>query len=152
MNAAHLHLATNHFPVVGLFIGLGFLAIALWRGSAEFIRFCLGYFVFLGVITVAVHLTGEPAEEFVEHLPTISETAIERHEDAAVAGLIAVELVAGLSLIGLFVGRLGRSRTYGFLLFGAVLLACILMARTANLGGRIHHPEIESGIGAGESG
>jgi hypothetical protein len=81
---------TNHIPVIGIVIGLAILVFALvWR-STDLKRFALIYFVALGLMTVVVYLTGEPAEEAIEHMAGISESAIEKHEDASLAGLIGI--------------------------------------------------------------
>ena len=92
-------------------------------------------------------LTGEPAEEVVEHLPGISEPAIGEHEEAAEVAAIVTGL-AGLLGLWLLVARRGGRQAPTWLLaatFVVALVAAGLMARAANLGGYIRHPEIAGG-------
>lgn len=80
MTWAHLHLALNHVPVIGILIGLLLLGFGIFRGSRELTRSSFWLLAGLAVITVFVYLTGEPVEEMVEGLPGISERMVEQHE------------------------------------------------------------------------
>ena len=52
MNWAHLHLALNHVPVIGLPIVLLLLAWAIVRRSAELLKASFGLIILLAVVTV----------------------------------------------------------------------------------------------------
>ena len=67
MDAAHLHLMLNHIPVLGTAFGMALIAWALFRKSEELKRVSLGVFVIIALLAVPAYLTGEPAEEIVEH-------------------------------------------------------------------------------------
>lgn len=143
MNWVHIHLITNHIPVIGVIIGLIILTIGMLWKSQDLKRFSLYYFVALGAITLLVYFTGEPAEEAIEDLPGISKEIIETHEEASIYGLIFIEAIALFSLAGLasktkIIARSWYSKTLLLL----VLLASISMARIAYLGGQIRHFEI----------
>jgi hypothetical protein len=143
MNAAHLHLMLNHVPVVGTLIVLPLLAWAIHRRSAELLRVVLATFVAIGVAGAVVYLTGEPAEEVVEHLAGVVHTSIEAHEDAA---RVSLRLTGGLGLLGLVgLWRLrAGARTPRWLVVSAVAGAMVVMISlgwTASLGGLIRHPE-----------
>jgi MFS family permease len=150
MNWVHIHLMTNHVPVIGTIIGALILGYALRNDSAEMKRFSLGYFVVLGAITILVYLTGEPAEEAIERLPGFSEAVIEKHEDASVFALAALLFVSTLSLAGLVIRSLGlpQRRFYWRALMIAVIVAVGLMGWVANLGGKVRHTEITGPSGA----
>ncbi len=147
MDATHVHLLLNHVPVLATPLGLVLLAVARVRRSGELRGAALGMLLASALVAIPVYLTGEGAEERVEHLPGISEAAIERHEDAAGVGFAAVELLGATSLAALLLTR--RSRPAGDRLVVAVLalsaVATGLLAWTANLGGQIRHTEIVSG-------
>ena len=144
-NWAHIHIAINHLPVVGLIVLIALLVLGLWRKSREIERASLELFVALALLTIPVYLTGSPASKQLQALG-VSREAIHPHSDAADYALAGIEILGALSL-----GALIRFRRQpmipsriaaGLLALAVVVLA--IMARTANLGGRIRHPEIQS--------
>ena len=144
MSWAHLHLALNHVPVIGLPIILLLLGWGIVRRIPEVIRASFGLLVLLAIVTLIVQLTGEPAEDLVEGLPGVLESVVERHEEAAVWGTIGMNAVGVAALIGLW--RLHSGREMGPWYPSAVLVAGLIVAGMmgwiANLGGQIRHPEI----------
>jgi hypothetical protein len=141
---AHIHLALNHVPVIGLPIALLVLAWALVRRSTELIRTSFGLLVLLAIVTILVQLTGGPAEDLVEGLPGVLESMIERHEEAAVIGTFGMTAVGLLALFGLWRSRAGRTLSRwvsAVVLVGGLLLAGYFVW-VANLGGQIRHSEI----------
>jgi MFS superfamily sulfate permease-like transporter len=147
MNAAHAHLALNHLPVVGLLIGTLILAWAVLRRADAAARVALAVLVGAAISVGPVLLTGEPAEEIMEHRADVSAQVIEAHEEAAEAAAIGAGIL-GVLCAGLLVAA-RRARSLPALPARAVLVGAIvvtaLMLRTANLGGRIHHAEIRGG-------
>ena len=147
MNWAHLHLLSNHLPVVGMVFGLGLLGWALLRRNEVVQRVALGTFVIVALLALPAYFTGEPAEEVVEDSVGVAEASIEAHESAALVALVGAELVGLLALAALYRARGGRAPSV--LVPRAVLVAAIVtsgwMAWTANLGGRIRHAEIRPG-------
>jgi Ca2+/Na+ antiporter len=146
MNWAHIHLILNHIPLIGIgFVILLFL-VALFRRSNEMINVALIFVIIVALWAIPAYLTGEPAEEVVEHQPGISENLIHEHEEAAEIAFIFVEVVGGIALIALIARRYARK--VGHLLTIITLLGLIvgggLVAWVANLGGKINHPEIRS--------
>lgn len=146
MNSAHWHLILTHVPVVGMVLATLLLAAA-WRIPNDAVkRLALGVVVAMALLALPTYFTGERAEDVVERLPGVSASAIDLHEDAAgyalaaigVAGIVAL---AGLALSARVSGLLGRFVAGTLVL--AVLSAGVL-AWTANLGGRIRHPEVQS--------
>ena len=109
MTWAHIHLALNHVPVIGLPIVLLLLAWALVRRGPDLLKASFGLLLLLALVTVIVQLTGEPAEELVEGLPGVLESMVERHEEAALLGTIGMVALGGLALFGLW--RLRGERT-----------------------------------------
>ena len=148
MNAAHLHLVLNHLPVLGTVFGAVILFAAILRRSPELKKLTLTVFVVVAALAIPVYLTGEPTEDIVEGLAGVSHPVIEQHEDAAVVGLTAAIVLGLTSLAGLTFFRKGRPIPPWFA--GMVLLFSLvtagLMARAANLGGKIRHTEIRSGM------
>lgn len=145
MNWPHVHLLLNHVPVMGVPFGFLLLAAALARKSLELTKASLGVFAVVALVTIPVYLAGEPTEEVVEHLPGISESFIEEHEESALLSLVAIEILGVLAVAGLVLFR-GSSIPTWFVTTSLVLslLAAVSVGWTANLGREIHHPEIRS--------
>lgn len=144
MNAPHLHLILNHFPVVGSIFVLALGLWAFWKRDHAVVRAYLAGQVALGFLALAAFLSGKAAEDPVEDLPGVAKGLIEAHEEAATVALALLVLGAAAALVALWRGRQrgGTSR-------GAVALALVILAAsagasawTANRGGKIRHPEI----------
>lgn len=151
MNWAHLHLLSNHLPVIGTLFALGLLGWGVLRRNEAVQRIALGTFVIMALLALPAYFTGEPAEDIVEHAAGVGEAAIDAHEAAALVALIGVEIVGLLALIALY--RAGGGRSLSVFTTRAVLVMALvaagLLAWTANLGGRIRHAEIRAGAEQG---
>lgn len=147
MNAAQIHLALNHAPLFLSAAGGGILILGMIRKNESFKMLALYLLVASALFTIPVFLTGEGTEELVEHMPGVSENAIEKHEDMAKLTLwvIAASGIAALAGI-IFRKNAGLGR---ILLFVCILLSLTsfgTMAQTAHLGGLIRHSEIAGGV------
>ena len=144
MSWAHLHLALNHVPVIGLPIVLLLLGWAILRRSPELTKASLGLLVLLAIVTTVVQLTGEPAEELVEGLPGVFESMVEHHEEAALLGTIGMVVLGVVGVMGLWRLRGGRSLApwYPAAMLMAGVIVSGMMGWIANLGGQIRHSEI----------
>lgn len=142
MNWAHLHLLSNHIPVLGTAFGLLLLAWGMLRRNESLQRAALATFFVAALVAIPVFLTGEPAEGTVEHLAGTAEGAIETHEDAAVLSLISVELLGVIAVLSFIRRRADLSRLVTRSALVLSIVTAGLMARTANLGGKIRHAEL----------
>lgn len=141
MDTAHLHLMLNHLPVLGVPAMLALLVWGRLRGLPAAARAALWLTLALAIVTVAVYLTGEAAEEVVEGLPTFQEPLMERHEDVA---LWATAMVGATGLLA--AAALWReSRTLIRLVVVALALSTVALGVTAWTGGPIGHPELRAG-------
>jgi hypothetical protein len=136
----------NHIPVVGTLIGLGLLALALWRRADELKRAALGLLLICALIALPTYMTGEPAENGVEGLPGVSKALIEQHEKAAGVALGGSLVVGVLALVGLiwFRGNRVVPAWFGVITLTGTLAVSVLMGWTASLGGQVRHTEIRS--------
>ena len=155
MSWAHLHLALNHVPVVGVPLALLLLGFGIVRHSRELTRTSFWLLAGLALVTLLVYLTGEPAEELVEGLAGVSEPVLERHEQAALTATVATAVLGIAAATGLVRSRGGRPDPgrYATAVLLLALLASGVLVWTANLGGQIRHTEIRSGtaeLGDGE--
>jgi uncharacterized membrane protein len=147
MNLAHVHLLLNHFPTVGMIIGLGLFLGAIAAKSDDLKRASLVIFFAIALLSIPTFATGTAAELALSKNPEVSTAAIQTHETAAFEALGFMELTGALAWLGLWQYRRLSRWPQGTLT--AVLLAGLvtfgLMARTANIGGEIRHPEIRTG-------
>jgi hypothetical protein len=148
-----VHLAFNHAPVMFLPIAIAMLIVAMRRHSVDLKNASLMVLVVTAIITPAVYLTGEPAEHVIENLPAVSLSAIEEHEESAMASTV-VAIVAGVVAAAVLGAGRGWWDAPAWMLQTALVVAILaagLMARTAWLGGHVSHPEIRGGLtSAGE--
>ena len=143
MSILHLHLLLNHVPVIGIVFALLLLGVAWMRRSDELGKAALGLLALLGLVSIVVFLTGEPAEEIAEQLPGFSETLTERHEEAARVATIVMAASGVLALMALW--RFRHRALARWVVPAAMILslgAAAPMAYAANLGGMIRHTEI----------
>jgi hypothetical protein len=146
MSIVHAHLILNHVPVVGAVIGSLLLAYAVIRRNSEVGKIALALFTALAAVSVVVFLTGEPAEEAVEHLAGFPSSITEEHEELARVAMICTAAFGVLAFGALVYYRrrvLPRWFIASSLLVGLTISS--LMAATANLGGQIRHSEIRAG-------
>jgi uncharacterized membrane protein len=144
MNLAHLHLLLNHIPVLGIPFGLLLYASGVVRKNDEIKRFAYFFTVAIALIAIPTYLTGEPAEELVEHLPGVAESLIKNHEEAAEVSLVLVLIAGALGGIKLLVrwSKIDRLTSIGFGI--ALVVSAISLGYTANIGGEIRHTEIRA--------
>ena len=149
MNSVQMHLALTHVPVILSLVGLGMLIVSFLTKNSILTKTSYYIIVISGLAALPVFFTGESTEEAVEHLPGVSETIIERHEE--VAKMAMVSIVAGglLALAALISFRWFLAAR--LLKVGVLVLTFIsggLMIQTAHLGGQIRHTEIRNGMTA----
>lgn len=145
MNAAHLHLVLNHFPVIGSGIAIFVLIIGILKKSDDIKKTGAMIIILTSLITIPVYFSGEDAQAKIEGTyDDVAEEFIDPHEDFALYSFIAMNVAGVFALVSLLMFRkqkpLPNSFTYSLL--GLLLIVNGMMAYTANLGGKIHHPEI----------
>jgi uncharacterized membrane protein len=152
MDWTHLHLALNHVPVLGTPFLLGFLVWSWLRRQAVTLRFCLWLFVALAAASIGIKFTGDFAAEKLGSMPGFDKALTDRHEESADQAATGVFVMGISAAVALLLSRKGRATPAWSIGLLAVLalVTFLLMARTANFGGHIRHPEIRSGPSPGE--
>jgi uncharacterized membrane protein len=148
MNAAHLHLALNHLPIVIPFVALIVLTVGFVFKSEIVKRTAYFIFILAAISTVAAFTTGEEAEEIVEHLPGVSHDLIHEHEEIAETFALLMYLLGGLSVIGLWANfkQKAYANYVGYAIFILTAVNIYFANRTGNTGGEIMHQEIREGF------
>ncbi len=146
MDATHLHLALAHFPIIGTIIGAALLAYGQSFKNIEIQKVALATFIIMALLTIPVFLTGEEAEEAVEHLPGFSKQLIENHEELAEKAVWLMGILGGLSLIAFY--AIIKKLSFAKILLWITLIVSLatfgLFAQVGNLGGQIRHAEIRT--------
>ncbi|MCF8059916.1 MAG: hypothetical protein K9K67_11505 [Bacteriovoracaceae bacterium] len=144
MNLAQIHLALNHLPLMTIPVALIFYIYSIIKKNEEFKKFSLLMVLVTAFTVIPVFLTGEPAEEVVEHLPGVSEKLIESHEETAEVAFVLTLVAGAFSLLNLlFTEKLAFFKKHGpNFVIGICILALGLLLYTANKGGKIRHTEL----------
>ncbi len=145
MNAAHLHLVLNHFPVIGTMISIFVLLIGFLKRSDDIKKASALILILTALITIPVYLTGDKAQAKIEgNYEDVDEEFIEGHEEFALYSFIAMDIIGAVALGALIFFRKPKTlpNSLAVLLLIMLLIVNGMMGWTANLGGKIHHPEI----------
>jgi uncharacterized membrane protein len=141
MNRAHIHLLITHLPIFASMLGALVLAFGIWKKSEYTKIAAYLIFVLAALAGTVAYLTGEYAEEAVEHIDGVSKERIEEHEDAAAFAFGALLVTGVASLGGIYLTS--RKSTSENLLALVVLAISVITfsiaARTGYLGGQIRH-------------
>jgi len=144
INTTHLHLMLNHVPTIGSIVGLGLLLLGLVRRHEPLKHAGLEVLFAIAVVTLPVYMSGVGAHQTLLDRPEVSDNAMRLHHDAALAGFTVTEFAGFLAWVALWQSRRRGGAARGLVPAVTVLsvVAIVLMARAANLGGEIRHPEI----------
>lgn len=162
MDAVHIHLLLNHFPIISTYFGLLLIAFAFIRKSGEIFRGAMAVFLIGGILAIPTFISGHGAEDIAENLPGVDESFIEAHESFASIALISSIILAAICAYGLlryrrkdeeFTGtdapvrkRFGRIDLYFVIIVTLAAVAVSgITSYTGNLGGQIRHTEVRSG-------
>lgn len=149
MTPEHLHLITNHIPVIGAGLGLAALIVTLVIRSTSGIRTALAIAAAATATAPLVSWSGEEAEERMEDsrmLDAAGRKWMDIHEDRAE---VAVGVLIGacvLCFAALAIGAWKPEWLIVVSLFAAIGLAIALGFSTwaGSAGGQIRHPEIRA--------
>jgi uncharacterized membrane protein len=146
MNDAHLHMVVNHFPIIGTIFGFGILIIGLVLKNKTLMNTSYVLFVIAAIFAAFSMGTGEGAEELVEDMPNIGKQIIHEHEELAEKLAIVLYVLAGLSLIGLFLNfkNNAKAKLLSFLIIAIATIGLFLAQKVGTSGGEIRHTEIRA--------
>jgi len=146
MNDAHLHLVVNHFPIIGMILGLGILiaGIILKNKSTKNVAYVL--FIVAAIFAFFSMSTGEGAEELVEDMPSIGKQIIHEHEEMAEKLAIVLYALGFVSLVGLYLNIKNHTKAtlVSFIALTIGVVAVFLAQQVGTSGGEIRHTEIRS--------
>src|SRR5215471_4263366 len=143
-NLEHIHLLVNHVPTIGSVVALGLLLVAYIRRDEGLKLVGLEVLFAIALLTLPAYMTGVAAFQKLRDEPGVSATAIRLHQDVALYGFTWMEFAGFIAWVALWQARRHGRAARGLLVTSTALLvvAFVVMARAANLGGDIRHPEL----------
>ena len=144
MNQAHVHLLTNHFPIILPIVSLIIIITAFVFRSELMKRLAYALFTLGALFTFMAMQSGEGAEEIVEGISGITHHVIHEHEEHAETFALLSYVLGLVSLIGLWASwkKQSWSNYAGYL---SIVLAAVVISlahKVGKSGGDIRHPEI----------
>lgn len=143
MNDAHLHMVVNHFPIIGLFFGIGILLFGIIKKNPLLINTAYIIFIFCMIMGKISLFTGGKATGIVKNLG-ISRDVIHEHAELA-GGFMKVMYALGFaSILGLFVNakKHAKALLVSFLVLIIAVVAVVMSTQVGTSGGEIRHTEI----------
>ena len=144
MSGAHLHLLLNHIPTVGFGVAMVLFVAGLMKKSEDLKQASFVAFFVNALLAIPAYVSGNAAEFVIREQPGVSATLLTAHQNAAVLGLIFVQMTGLVGWVALW--RFQRWTIPALLVLSVATFA--FMARAANIGGGIRHPEILTGESA----
>jgi uncharacterized membrane protein len=138
MNLAHVHLLLNHVPTIGFGFGIGLLVASSVRDSADLRRASYVVFFVVALVAIPTYLSGNAADFVLRTERELRQDVVTAHQNAAMLALIPMEIVGLVSWLALWQSR----RWHQSAVLALSIVTFVLMARAANIGGQIRHPEI----------
>ena len=146
MNDAHLHMVVNHFPIIGIILGLGVLIIGFLLKNSTIINTAYGLLIVSAIFAAISMATGDGAEEMVEDFPSIGKKIIHEHEEIAEKLALVLYVLGFISVTGLYLNLKKHSKSYliSVLAIAIGILGIYLAQKTGTTGGEIRHTEIRT--------
>lgn len=143
---AHLHLLLNHVPTIGTVLGVGLFLLAIVRNDDHLKKASLEVVFVIALAALPAYMSGVAAHGVLRERAGVSEAAIAAHQSAALLALLCMEIAGAVAWFALWQFRRRARPPRGTLaaVFALSLVALVVMAWAANLGGYIRHPEILS--------
>jgi uncharacterized membrane protein len=144
MNPVQLHLALNHFPIIGLFISLVILFAAFLLNTPLLRKVAYLILLGIGMLVPVIEWSGEESEELLEAAYEVSHKAIHTHEESGERAALLFYLLAMIAAVGFgaeyYLPSARRAIAVAVLLVGLASLGVSMYA--AHSGGLIRHPEL----------
>ena len=141
MSGAHLHLLLNHIPTVAFGVAAALFVAGLIKKSEDLTQAGFVAFFLNALLAIPAYVSGNAAEFVLRDQPGMSASVITAHQNAAMLGFVFIQLTGLVGWVALW--RFQRWTIPALLALSFATFA--LMARAANIGGGIRHPEILAG-------
>lgn len=146
MNGHYIHLLSNHFPIILLLTGFFVLSYGLLKHVKTIKQVGLMILLASSLSTIPAYISGEEAEDAVEHSVGTSESSIEEHEEGAEFAFIFSDIVGVLALISLLLNKRDHKLSVwaNRITWAISLFTISVMVRVGQTGGQIRRPELRA--------
>jgi uncharacterized membrane protein len=146
MNQAHLHLITNHLPILGPLFGMAVLAYGFSIKNQQVKNAAYLVFILSALGGIVANWTGDAAAHLAKNIPGVLRKDIHEHSQAADYAITSILILGALSLAGLWASRYKPSldKTISIVIAVFALFTFSVTARTGYLGGKIRHTEFNA--------
>jgi uncharacterized membrane protein len=141
VSGAHLHLLLNHIPTVAFGVAVALFLAGLVKKSEDLTQAGFVAFFLNALLAIPAYVSGNAAEFVLRDQPGMSAGVVTAHQNAAMLGLVFMQMTGLVGWVALW--RFRRWTIPALLALSVATFA--LMARAANIGGGIRHPEILAG-------
>ena len=126
---------------------IGLLLLGYVRRNDHLKKASLEVFFLIALATIQVYVSGVAAQEALKDQPGVAAEAIVAHQDAALFAFMLISITGAVSWLALWqFRRIGRPTTATMSVVAVLsMVTMAAMARTANMGGDVRHPEILGG-------
>jgi hypothetical protein len=146
-SAVHIHLAINHSPLFAELFAFCLMIFGLFKRRREFVTAGMVVAIIAALCGIATDLSGDRAADFLANakppIAGVDTKLIHEHDLAADFVVISSCITAVIAIAALFIGHRKGARPRWLEIVLAILIfwSLTVVARTALLGGRIHHQE-----------
>ena len=144
MDGSHIHLISNHLPIVGVLCGLIVMIYGMIRQSPTTLAAAYLVFIVSTIIGFVAYFTGEAAEHVAEEIQGVTHDSIELHEEAAVYALVSYIVLFIFAVIGFLRSKnhYHRIRLLAIIILVLGIVSFGISAYTGYVGGLIRHTEL----------
>jgi hypothetical protein len=103
------------------------------------------------LVDLVVSIVKGNSEEIAENLPSVTDQIIHEHEEMAEKLALVLYVLAGISLVGLFLNfkNHAKANVVSYFAFAIALVAVFLGKQTGTTGGEVRHTEIRANATTG---
>ncbi len=146
MNSSHIHLIFNHSPQIAFTLGFILLVYGLIQKSRDTIQASFLVFIMGAIGGIITYFSGESAAELIQQIPRehLNLSALEKHEEASGFALIGIVMTGLAAIQAFFFVRQNHPKLKQavYIVLILAVIATVMAARTAYLGGLIRHTEL----------
>jgi len=146
MNPTHLHMMITHLSIFGSILGALVLVYGMITKSQQTRMAAFLLFIVTSLSAFINDYTGGAASRTVRQIAGISREAVKEHHEAAQFGLLSLYILGGATLIAIIyilVKKPAKTTAVNWVVIIISLWCFSVVARTAYLGGKIRHTELE---------